>query len=482
MKHIQKLFRLLMGAAIGISAGGVAPSSAQFITKSQESAIGAEEHPKIIKQYGGVYDEAQVSGYVAAVGGRIVANSEIPGVPFHFTVLDSPIVNAFALPGGYVYVTRGLIALANSEAELASVLAHEVGHVAARHTAQRYNRSVGMSLGGAILGALIGNQIVNNLVQQGGQLYLLSYSRDQEYEADQLGVRYLVRAGYDPYAEADFLQSMEAHDALESALNRDKNNSPGEFLSSHPRTAKRVVEAIDSARQSGVPVRTRPRLRDEFLNSIDGMVYGDSSEHGFVRDRNFIHPKMRFAFTVPPGFKITNAPDAVVAQGPDEIKIKFDMAPLKSAMSMPVYLTSVWANDVRLRNPEGLVINGMQAATAETTIATRSGNASIRLIAIGFAPDTVARIMILTPNQPGAQMRAELQRFTYSFRALSPQEASKIRPLHIKPIPVKSGDSIAGMAQRMPFSDYREPRFRVLNGLREKDNLSPGMRVKIITE
>ncbi|MDP1670759.1 MAG: M48 family metalloprotease, partial [Alphaproteobacteria bacterium] len=179
MKHIQKLFRLLMGAAIGISAGGVAPSSAQFITKSQESAIGAEEHPKIIKQYGGVYDEAQVSGYVAAVGGRIVANSEIPGVPFHFTVLDSPIVNAFALPGGYVYVTRGLIALANSEAELASVLAHEVGHVAARHTAQRYNRSVGMSLGGAILGALIGNQIVNNLVQQGGQLYLLSYSRDQ---------------------------------------------------------------------------------------------------------------------------------------------------------------------------------------------------------------------------------------------------------------------------------------------------------------
>ncbi len=482
MSQKQNLFRLLISASIGVFAYGVTPSSAQFITKSQEMAIGAEEHPKIITQYGGVYDEPQVSGYVASIGGRIVANSEIPGLRFHFTVLDSPIVNAFALPGGYVYVTRGLIALANSEAELASVLAHEVGHVAARHTAQRYNRSVGMSLGGAVLGALIGNQIVNDLVQQGSQLYLLSYSRKQEYEADQLGVRYLVRAGYDPYAEADFLRSMEAQDMLEQALNRDKNNRPSEFLTTHPITAKRVVEAIDAARNSGVPVETRPRLRDEFLNNIEGMIYGGSAEHGFVRDRSFVHPKLRFAFTVPPGFRITDAPEAVMAEGPEETKIKFDMVPLKRTMSMPVYLTSVWANDVNLRNPEGLVINGMQAATAETLITTQSGRALVRLIAIDFAPGTVARIMIVSPNQPGSEMRAELQRFTYSFRALSPQEASNAQPQRIKVVQLRPGDNIASMAQRMPFADYREPRLRVLNGLRANDELAPGARLKVVAE
>ncbi len=482
MSAKQKLFRLLLSASIGFSACGSLPASAQFMSKSQELALGAEEHPKIIKQYGGVYDEPQVSGYVAAIGGRIVANSEIPGLRFHFTVLDSPIVNAFALPGGYVYVTRGLIALANSEAELASVLAHEVGHVAARHTVQRYNRGMGMAIGGALLGALIGNQIVNDLVQQGGQLYLLSYSRKQEYEADQLGVRYLVRAGYDPYAEADFLRSMEAQDVLETALNGDKNNRPSEFLATHPVTAKRVVEAIDSARKSGVPVETRPRLRDEFLNSIEGMVYGGSPEQGYVRDRSFVHPKLRFAFTVPPGFRITDGPEAIVATGPEEIKIKFDIAPLRQPTSMPAYLTTVWANDVSLRNPEGLTINGMQAATAETVVTAGAGRAVVRLIAIDFAPDRVARIIIVTPNQPGAGMRAELQRFTYSFHALSPEEAARARPHRIRSIPVRSGETIASIAARMPFADYREPRFRTLNGLRENDVLTPGTRIKVVAE
>ncbi|MEQ1887931.1 MAG: M48 family metalloprotease, partial [Alphaproteobacteria bacterium] len=426
------LFYLLLSVFIIVSVYGGGPATAQFMSRSKELAIGAEEHPKIIKQYGGVYDEPQVSGYIAAIGGRIAANSEIPDQRFHFTVLDSPIVNAFALPGGYVYVTRGLIALANSEAELASVLAHEVGHVAARHSAQRYNRGMGMAIGGALLGALIGNPVVNDLVQQGGQLYLLGYSREQEYEADQLGVRYLVRAGYDPYAEADFLRALEAHDGLESALRQEKNARPTEFLATHPITAKRVVEAIESARQSGVPVESRPRLRDEFLNSIDGMVYGGSPAHGYVRGRNFVHPSLGFTFTVPPGFKITDSPDAIIASGPEEIKIKFDMAPLRQPASMAAYMTSVWAKNVRLRNPEGLSINGMQAATAVTEINTGAGRAEVRLIAIGFAPDKAARIMIITPNQPGAGMRAELQRFTFSFRSLSAKEAASARPQRIR--------------------------------------------------
>lgn len=484
VKHniIRLLLCVTVCVTVSFTASGWLPATAQFMSKSNEQSIGAQEHPKIIKQYGGVYDEPQVSGYVAAIGGRIVANSEIPGQRFHFTVLDSPIVNAFALPGGYVYVTRGLIALANSEAELASVLAHEVGHVAARHSAQRYNRGMGMALGSVLLGAVLGNQVISDMVQQGGQLYLLSYSRKQEYEADQLGVRYLVRAGYDPYAEADFLRSMESHDALESAISGNKSSRPSEFLTTHPITAKRVVEAIEAARQSGVPVESRPRLRDEFLNNVDGMVYGGSPEHGYVRDRIFLHPKLGFTFTVPPGFKITDTPSAVIATGPQEIQIKFDITPLKQQTSIGNYLTSIWARGVSLRNPEGMNINGMEAATAETMVNTDAGRAVVRLVAIGFTPNSVARIMIITPNQTGADMRTELQRFTYSFRRLSPQDAAGTRPLRLTAVLVKPGDTIAGLAERMPFADYREPRFRTLNGFDQNYVLNPGIRVKMIVE
>lgn len=482
MKFSAKFACLLIGAAIGVPPIVSAPAQAQFMSKSKELHVGAEEHPKIIKQYGGVYDEPQVSGYVASIGGRIVANSDIPGQRFHFTVLDSPVVNAFALPGGYVYVTRGLIALANNEAELASVLAHEVGHVAARHTAQRYNRGVGMAIGGALLDALLGNQIVSNLVQQGGQLYLLSYSRKQEYEADQLGVRYLARTGYDPYAEADFLHSLEANDALESAIEGGKNPRPSEFLATHPMTAKRVAEAINAARASGVPVESRPRLRDEFLNSIEGLTYDGSPEQGYVRDRTFLHPKLGFAFTVPPGFKVKDGPEAIIASGPGEYKIKFDIAPLRRPTSMAVYLTSEWANDVSLHNPEGLIINGMQAATGETPIATNAGRGLVRLIAIGLAPDKAARIMILMPEEPGPDLQAELRRFTYSFHVLSQAEAANTRPQRVISIPVRPGDSVASIAARMPFEDYREPRFRILNGFGPELVLTPGMRVKVIAQ
>lgn len=481
MKLKQNFFRLLTGLALCVAAG-FAPAAAQFMSKSKEQQIGAEEHPKIIAQYGGVYDDPRVAGYVAAIGGRIVANSEIPNQSFHFTVLDSPIVNAFALPGGYVYVTRGLIALANSEAELASVLGHEVGHVAARHSAQRYNRGVGMALGGALLGVLTGNQVISDLAQQGGQLYLLGYSRKQEYEADQLGVRYMVRAGYDPYAEADFLRALESHDALEAVMSGNKNPRPSEFLTTHPITAKRVTEAIESARKSGVPVESRPRLRDEFLNNIDGMVHGGSPQSGFVRGRQFLHPELRFTFTVPPGFKINNGPTAIIAAGPDDVKLKFDMAKLRQPVSMAAYLTSIWANDVSLRNPESLIINGMQAATAETVITGEAGRALVRLIAIGFLPDTVARLMILTPDRPGAAMQEELRRFTYSFRSLTPDEAGRLSPLRIRVIPVQAGDTMAGIAGHMPFEDYREPRFRVLNGFGLNDTLRPGQRVKIVAQ
>lgn len=484
----KTLLALVPAAVLLLGSCAVNPATGRsdftpLMTPSQELNVGAGEHPKILKQYGGVYDEPQVAGYVASIGGRMAANSELPDLRFHFTVLDSPEVNAFALPGGYVYVTRGLLALANSEAELASVLAHEIGHVTARHSAQRYNRSVGLALGGAILGVLTGSQQIGDLASQGGQLYLLSYSRDQEFEADQLGIRYLTAAGYDPYAGADFLDALQEYSALEKQMRGDdEDGGGGDFFATHPQTAKRVVEAIEQARATGLQIAARPRLGDEYLNTIEGMIYGGSPEHGYVRGQTFLHPQLRFTFTAPPGFQLSNQPAAILAKGPEGAKVKFDMAALTRDMPMITYLTQVWAANLGLQNAGRINLNGLEAATAGATVNTNAGPMSLRLIAIRFRPDRVARFMLLTPPRGSGALIEGLQRMTYSFRELSQSEAAALQPHRIKSIRARAGDTPERLAERMPFADWRLARFMTLNGLHQGTPISPGMRLKLVAQ
>ncbi|MGH6720354.1 MAG: M48 family metalloprotease [Alphaproteobacteria bacterium] len=242
--------------AFALAAGSgctVNPATGQqeftVVGPEQEAAMGRAEHPKALEAFGGVYEEdIELNAYVAGVGARLRAVSELEDQPFTFTVLDSPVVNAFALPGGYVYVTRGLLALAATEAELAGVLAHEIGHVTARHTAQRVTTGLFASLGAAVLGAATGNQAVADLAQVGAAAYVQSFSREQELEADTLGVRYLVRAGYDPRAMASFLRSLELHGVFEATLaGREGREPEASLFASHPRTAERIVLATDAA-------------------------------------------------------------------------------------------------------------------------------------------------------------------------------------------------------------------------------------------
>ncbi len=456
-----------------------------LMSPEREKQVGAEEHPKVLQEFGGAYDEPRIGAYVAQIGGRLAANSELPNLNFRFTVLDSDIVNAFALPGGYIYVTRGLVALANSEAELASVLAHEIGHVTGRHTAQRYNQAIGLSLGGAILGAAIGNQVASDLIQQGAQLYLLGYSRSQEYEADQLGIRYLVRTGYDPYAEADFLQSLENYAALEAHLSGQKNGQNSEFFATHPQTAKRARQAVDAARASGVPVEARPRLRNRFLEQIDGLIFGGSPEHGYIRGQTFAHPKLRFQFTVPSGLRLINQPAAVIAKGQSGqsgIQVKFDMAPLAPGSSVLRYLTDEWGQGLRLTDTATVTVNGMEAATGAANVRLSSGAGQIRLMAIRYSQNRVARFIIAIPNSTSAQMRQELQRMTYGFKRLSEAEAAALKPYRIKIHTVRAGDTLDSLAARLPYTDFKRDRLRTLNGLAANQQLIPGMKLKLVSD
>jgi len=477
-------------AAIGLllMSGAVAPSAnAQiFMSKEQEKKIGAQEHPKILKSFGGVYKEGNIGAYVAEIGGRIASNSDEPDLGYTVTVLNSPVVNAFALPGGYVYVTRGLMALANSEAELAGVIGHEVGHVTERHTAKRYDRAIGTSIVGGILGAVVGGGIVNDLIGLGGQLYLTSFSRNQEYEADLVGVRVLSRAGYDPFAQSDFLASMNAQAELHAKIvGQGGRSSRVDFFSTHPNTQKRVIKAIEEAETTGLAVRAMPRRREEFLTAVNGMLHGDDPNEGFVRGETFSHPNLRLTFTVPKGFVLQNSSQAVVARAQNGSIIQFDGAGAQGYRgSIGGYLTNVFARQlkVRLSNVETFSLNGLPAATGITRMRTNSGSGDLRLVAVQWSNSQIFRFILFAPSRVSSSMQAGFQQTIESFRRLSAQEAGQLKPLRLRVVRARSGDTVQKFASRMAFNSFQTERFQVLNGLSGSQGLQDGRRYKIVTE
>lgn len=455
-----------------------------LMPESQEANIGRQYHDEIVKEFGGAYSDPAIQSYVQSLVDRIATTTERPDLRYQVTVLDSPIVNAMALPGGYLYVTRGLMTLANGEAELAGVLAHEIGHVAARHSAERQGQSVLANLGLMVLGAATGNR---ELVQ-GGQLLsagiIQSYSREQEFEADMLGIRYMTRTGYVPDAMASFLRSLSAEDELTNLLRgRPSDAQHADFLASHPRTLDRVQRALQEAAAHDQPphLPADPWVHDDYLRRLDGMIYGDRPEEGLIKGRNFIHPEFGFAFEVPQGFHMTNLPDAVVAEGPQGAVIVFDRAK-GSRLAPREYLQTQWARGRPLQSVETLNINGMPAATGVTDLTRNGRRYTARLVAIRFQDGNLYRFLFAAAPARMDQLSEPFRRTTYSFRPLDPQEAGNVRPYRIDIITAKTGDTIESLARELPFETYQAERFRLLNGLLGGEQVRPGMRLKTIRQ
>ena len=282
------------------------------LSAKDERRLGAKEHPKISQQFRGDYDLKRLTDYVTGVGRKLATHAEYPADRFRFTLLDTPIVNAFTLPGEYSYATRGLIALAGNQAESAGGLAHEIGHVMARHSAQRYSWQILTGLGAGVLGVVTRSRAAQDLANLGGTLHLRGYSRDQEFQADTLSIRYLTRAGYDPVAMAGFLAKMGANARFQAKLRVGADITAAyNLLATHPRTIDRVRRA-HSAVQVKAPGHVRLGCRD-FLTAIDGVVHGSSRRQGFIRGPRFVHPVIGVELTVPTGYRLTNLPDRVVA-------------------------------------------------------------------------------------------------------------------------------------------------------------------------
>jgi predicted Zn-dependent protease len=447
-----------------------------LMSREAEASVGAAEHEKIVKEYGGLYQNQKVQAYVNSIGQNIAKNTERSEVSYKFFVLDSPIVNAFALPGGFIYITRGLMAVANDEAELAAVIAHEIGHVTGRHSAARYSSGMLTQLGATVLSAAVGRADVSRAVGLGSNLYMSSYSREQEHEADMLGVRYLARAGYDTMAMSDFLNNMERYQQAESrAVGKAGSNTPS-YFSSHPPTPERVAQSV---REAGRYEASQKRNRAEYQAVIAGMVYGGGTKDGFVRDNVFYHPALGFQFTVPQGYKIDNQAKQVVATGADGGIIVFDRASSQSS-TPESYMANEWLAGKMNVAPETINVNGLPAAAAGFEGSIGGKPARIQMVAISWSPREVYRFQMAIPVGASAQTIDNLKRTTYSFRQMSEEDKGRIREQKIELVRAGAGDSVESIAAQMNVPSDRVARFLALNGLSSGERLVAGQVYKIV--
>ncbi len=481
IKRFLTVSVLFMGAVV-LSGCSTNPATGQsqftaLMSPAQENKVGAEEHQKILKEFG-LYQNKSLQSYVNRIGQAVVMNTERKDVQYKFFVLDSPIVNAFALPGGYIYLSRGLVSLANSEAEMASVLAHEAGHITGRHSAERYSRGVVTSLGAAIISTAVGSSGISQALGLGSNLYLKSYSRGQESQADSLGIRYLSRAGYDPDAMSAFLYNLQAESAIQAKIADKKKKSAG-YFSTHPATSDRVAKTIAEAR--AYP-QTELWKYNEHLRMIDGMVYGDSVEQGLIRGQDFIHPKIGFKFSVPNGYRLVNGSTQVAAAAKSGALIVFDMVNNKNGFSPMRYLKEVWRKGEPVSGAQDITVNGMSGASASVQGAVNGKAMQIRLIAIKWSDNRMVRFQVAIPNNATQGQIDALRRSTYSYKRLTNAEKQKYRPYRIKAVKGRSGDTVVSMAAEMAHDNFKEERFRVLNGLKPRDKIQVNRLYKIVVE
>ncbi len=435
------------------------------------AAAEQRENARILASYGGVYRNPKLQAMISELVARLVAASEKPNQKYEVTLLNSPSINAFALPNGHLYVTRGLVALANDKAELASVLSHEMGHVIARHAQIRAEQARQAALVDHVMTEVVNDPQVSALALAKSKLALASFSRAQEFEADGIGVGISARAGFDPYGASRFLTDMQRKADIKSP------GSAGyatDFLSNHPSTPARVQNAVANARQFSGP-GTGERDRRDYLAEVNGMIYGEDPSEGFVRGRRFLQPRLGFTFLAPPGFTLDNTAQAVLGlkEGGGEA-MRLDVVSVPAEQSLGGYLNSGWMENVDAQSVQEVSINGFAAATA-----TAKGEQwSFRLFVVRFGSD-VYRFIFAAKNLTPTADRSFRESIA-SFRRMSLKESKEVRPLRVKIVTVRHGESVAKLAHRMAVPDHPVERFRVLNGLGPHDRLKPGQEVKIV--
>jgi len=467
--------------AIGAATASPAQTGKTRSISQSTSAEAAKNHPQIVEQFGGE-ETGTRAAYVRSVGSRVTAQSNIQGGgnAFRITTLNSPVMNAFAVPGGYLYITRQLLGLMNDEAELASVLGHEAGHIAARHSSERTRAGIFsqiLSVGAAIV---TGSSQIGQLAGQVGQGLFLNYSRKQEFEADDFGVRYIAAAGYDPTASATFLASLGSATSLESraAGNKDERSTPS-WARTHPLSADRVTRANQQAQKTG-KVGRGLRNRDQFLAQIDGLMVDDDPKQGVIDGRTFTHPDLRLRFAVPDGYGMQNGASAVsiVGQGGQaQFAGGAFSGDLGNYIAQAFKAVAGAQAQVNYTQPRSTTVNGIPAAYSTARVATQNGQVDLTIFAYQWSSTSAYHFAIITPAGAGL---GPFTSMVQSIGRISASEAAAIRPRIIDIITVARGDTVQSLAGRMAYNDLKVERFRVLNALGANSVLTPGQRVKLV--
>lgn len=455
-------------ADTGLPMASALVDEATFEVDPRETEIAEREHPRIVATYGGTYEDSEAEIAIARAVSRLVEASDQPGRSYRVTILNSPAINAFALPGGYVYVTRGLLALASDTSEVAAVVAHEMAHVTARHAFARAERLEATAVAGRVLDVVAPGDAEAVLASAQGSL--ARFSQIQELEADAIGIETLVGAGYDPYAAARFLRSMARFAAYKTADPRAGEEV--DFLSSHPSTPERLSQALRTA--SLVAEEGGERDQEGYLRHIDGLMFGDDPAEGYVRGRQFLHAKLGLAFQVPEGFILENTADAVLATDASGIALRFDGAEVPAGTDLVSYLTSGWINGLDPTSVRATSINGMPAAVA--TAAARGF--TYRIAAVRFGDQTFRFLFASRADSP--DLDRAFAETTASFRPLTAGEQAGLQPLRIDVVQVGPGDTVESLATRMRGVDAPIALFRVLNGLEDGEQPAVGSRVKLV--
>ena len=389
----------------------------------------------------------------------------------------------FGGPGCFIYVTRGLMGLVNSEAELGSVLAHELGHIVGNHSEEQQRRSIWRNLGVAAVGVLTGSERLAGIAGEAAAYFGLRYSRKQEYEADDLALATLKAAGLDPYEAADMLGALGRNEQFMAATRgTDEAKAIPEWARTHPLTENRVARALEGAAATGVADNQLPEGVREYLREVDGLLYGDDPEQGFVLGRRFAHPVMLIGFEAPPGFTLTNSPQAIMIDGPDGLRGQFAGGPMPPG-GLPAYAEAVLGGllgraPARIGAPQPSAVNGVPALFVPVAVATEQGEVLLSFMAYAGAGGGAFHFIMISP--PDAAVPDALQALFGSFRLLSREEAGTLRPRVIRVVAAGANDTYRSLA-RLMASDRPLEHLLMLNGRSPDQPLKPGEPIKVVT-
>ena len=477
----------LLGASTATAAGSAPAPATSGDAKASEAA--RQRHLKILQETGR-YDDERLQQYVNEIGQRIAAKSDRPDLTYTFTVLDSEQVNAFADPGGYIYVYRGLLALLNSEAELAAVLGHEIGHVTARHSAHRQAGAAAANVGATLVGILTGNPGLMDVAGMAGGAMVMGYSREQESEADELGLKFITRAGYEPAAMADSLLVLWNQEQFDLQSAREENRTPtsnGGLFASHPDLDKRIRELDEllgkTSTGTGIGADAqRSENRDAYLANIDGLAFGTSAAQGVVRGSRFYHGGMGVTLAFPSGWTVDNQPSKLVAHTPSGDKmIKVGAQPIPPNMAPKEFL--------------GRLLQG-QASTAAEPLEFNglSGyRANLRSTGLPWGSNGPAAVAVVYNNglaymfTGATRIATEFGAFEpifvssiKTFRRLRDNEYAAAEPERIRVIEAGPDTRIEELAQKSPNTKYANEKLRLLNGLYPDKEPVPGQKLKTV--